>query len=263
MLYWYSGTGNSRHIAHRISSLIGDADCRFIPSELGVESKADRNISATEDCCRDMVGFCFPVYSWGVPPVVLKLIENIGTKIFEGKYVYAVLTCGDEAGLAATMFRKALERRGIQLNAAFTVIMPNDYVMLPGFDIDSKDLQREKLTAAEKRVIEIAGRLKERAKVEDVFKGPMPWIKTCIVYPLFRRWGVQPVRWEADAAKCIGCGKCVNVCPAGNIRLSENKRPLWGKRCYSCTACFHICPVRAIDYGCFSKGKKQYFCPEN
>lgn len=262
MLYWYSGTGNSRHVARMTAQLIGEGRCRFIPSVLGVDTKADTDLSVGDDLCGDMVGFCFSVYSWGVPPVVLKLVESLDVKAFEGKYVYAILTCGDEAGLAGDMFRKALAKKGVRLDAAFTVIMPNDYVMLPGFDIDSKELERKKLDAASARVAEIAGRLKARESVVDLFEGPMPWLKTRLVYPLFRRWGVQPKRWKVDTDKCIGCGKCVGVCPAGNVSLTDSRHPQWGRRCYSCTACFHICPVRAIDYGTFTKGKKQYFCPE-
>lgn len=262
MLYWYSGTGNSRAVATQLARLLGEPDCRFIPSALGVDTAADRNISAPGNAAADMVGFCFPVYSWGVPPVVLKLVETLPFETLQGKYLYAVLTCGDEAGLAAEMFRKALRRRGLMLSAVFTVIMPNDYVMLPGFNIDSKELQSEKLRKAEARVKEIAQRLESRETVNDVFQGSIPWLKTRLVYPLFRRWGVQTSRWKVDRAKCVGCGKCVVVCPAGNIRLTDTaKTPEWGRRCYSCTACFHNCPTRAIDYGTFTRTKSQYTCP--
>lgn len=267
MLYWYSGTGNSRKAAQILSQELEETDCRFIPSALGVDTEA--GISLTSSASRkqdDLLGFCFPVYSWGVPPVVLKLITGLDADIFKDKYIYAVLTCGDEAGLAKEMLDKALKKRGACLNGAFTVIMPNDYVMLPGFNIDCPELQREKLAKAVARLRDVSQRILLRENVTDVFRGPMAWIKTKAVYPLFKKWGVQTSRWRVNHDLCISCGKCAGVCPSGNVSLKvteglEKASPIWSKRCYSCTACFHICPVRAIDYGGFTKGKKQYYLP--
>lgn len=263
MLYWYSGTGNSRHVARCLAEALCESDCRFIPRDMGVKTDVslDLPLPSPKESCDDCVGFCFPVYSWGVPPIVLRLIETIESSVLEGKYVYSVLTCGDEAGLAGEMFRKALGRRGITLSAAFTIIMPNDYVLLPGFDIDSKQLEETKLHDSIPRMEHIIAAIRARKQVYEVHKGPKAWLKTTLVYPLFRKWGMQTKRWKVDTAKCISCGKCATHCPAGNITL-VNSHPQWGRNCYSCTACFHICPVRAIDYGRFTKGKQQYYFPE-
>ena len=60
---------------------------------------------------------------------------------------------------------------------------------------------------------------------------------------------------------CIGCGKCVSVCPLGNITLKD-KRPVWGKNCTQCQACICSCPVEAIEYGEKTQGKDRYICPQ-
>jgi ferredoxin len=236
------------------------------------------------------VGFVFPIYSWGVPPIVLEWIAKIPAEELDGAYIYAVMTCGDEAGDALRMLLKAFRKRSVKLNASFTVVMPNNYVLLPGFSTDPLELEDDKLSRSLERIREIADTVKSGAEVCDVLRGKWPRLKTALVYPLFRRWGVQPSRWRVDAAKCISCGKCAAVCPVENIRLgvasasdeisenvsvveerqekagkacpekrAEGKRlPGWGRKCISCTACYHCCPVGAVSYGSFTGTKRRY-----
>ena len=67
-------------------------------------------------------------------------------------------------------------------------------------------------------------------------------------------------RYESQTARagdCIGCGKCVELCPLNNIHL-ENGKPLWGKNCTHCMACICYCPKEAIEYGKKSRGKPRY-----
>lgn len=260
MIYWYSGTGNSRYAAERIAQLTGDTELRFIPSELGIKPYDSTKVFDSSNDS-DTIGFVFPVYSWGVPPVVLQMIERLDASNLKSKYLWAVLTCGDEAGRAAEMLCKAFQRKRLTLSAVFTLIMPNNYVMLPGFSTDSTELASNKIHAAKERLTHIAEAIKKKEVITDIHHGPWPRLKTCLVYPLFKHFGVQTKRWRVDTVKCISCGKCAATCPAANISLTDG-HPKWSKICFSCTACYHVCPRRAIDYGRFTKGKPQYFFKE-
>ncbi len=50
--------------------------------------------------------------------------------------------------------------------------------------------------------------------------------------------------------KCIGCNKCIDICPGGLIFKNENNKAFikYPKDCWGCTACLKECPVSAIDY---------------
>jgi len=49
-----------------------------------------------------------------------------------------------------------------------------------------------------------------------------------------------------DEKRCSGCGKCVDVCPAGAIAISQGTAIIDQERCSQCEACFHACPEQAI-----------------
>lgn len=46
--------------------------------------------------------------------------------------------------------------------------------------------------------------------------------------------------------KCIGCGKCVQSCPAKIIALIDRKAKPNLKQCISCFCCHELCPVDAV-----------------
>lgn len=48
-----------------------------------------------------------------------------------------------------------------------------------------------------------------------------------------------------DNAKCVGCGKCVKVCPFGGITV-ENKKAVSNDACTMCGACVESCPFGAL-----------------
>jgi len=254
MIFYYSGTGNSAYAAKEISRMTGDkSGAAYIPQAM---RHTHIDISAEEG-----LGFVFPIYSWGVPPIVLEFIGKLPARVFESRYLWAVCTCGDEAGAAMRKFAKAVKRAGgREPDLMMSLIMPNNYVLLPGFNVDTEEVANRKLSEAPYRLRAISELiLKKEPCVRDVHEGSMPAIRS-LAYPLFKRWGVNPRRWRVGDG-CVACGKCGRICPVGNITYGSEGRPVWGKNCLSCCACYHVCPRQAISYGNFTKGKGQYLFP--
>ena len=253
MVFYFSGTGNSTFVATTLANFLG-LKLNFIPDTdpAKVEQPEERIL------------FVFPVYSWGVPPLISKFIADLPESFWEnvrskGLLVDCVMTCGDETALAPEMITKDLKRAGVILNSVRSVIMPNNYVLLPGFDVDSKDVESAKLKACEGRILEIAQALGRGDKGIDVTRGNIAWLKSRIVFPLFKKWGIFPKQWHYTAS-CIGCGKCAKICPLLNVTM-QNEHPVWGTRCCSCLGCYHVCPVHAVEYGKETVKKGQYLFP--
>ena len=53
-----------------------------------------------------------------------------------------------------------------------------------------------------------------------------------------------------NKSKCIGCGKCRNVCPGTLIKLDASGKAYikYPKDCWGCTSCIKECPVYAISF---------------
>lgn len=250
MIFYFSGTGNSAKVAKEIGKAL-DEDVISVSNFKNIQPYRQGKT----------VGFVFPVHAWGPALQIVRFIENLDNNFIEeirkdNCPVWVVMTCGDETGNAPLIIKKLLKSRGLEVSGMWSVIMPNTYVLLPGFDVDSKELEKKKLSNLNDRINRITGSIKADKWEIDVFYGPMPGIKTNIVYPLFKRWGIFPKKWNVSD-KCIGCSLCSRICPENNIVMSEGK-PRWGGKCVSCLGCYHCCPVKAVNYGNVTKSKGHY-----
>lgn len=71
--------------------------------------------------------------------------------------------------------------------------------------------------------------------------------------PRFLRWAMPAAtRFAAPhpvirRAKCVGCGKCAEICPGHTISLANRKAYIDPAGCIRCFCCHEMCPAKAID----------------
>ena len=255
MIFYFSGCGNSKHVAETIAAGLND-NLVFIP-EAAREGRYEYELAEGE-----RLGFVFPIYSWALPQLVLDFVKKMTIKVGPSTgsgtlpYTYFACTCGDNCGLTEKVFRKAVEEKGWHLSACFSVQMPETYIGMPGFKLDTEKNAQLKIDRADDTMMRNIPRLIDNECFSEIVKGSLPWLKTYLVNPGFNKYATDDSKYCVSEA-CIHCGKCVETCPLKNITL-EDGHPKWHGHCTMCMGCYHHCPVNAIQYGKATVGKGQY-----
>lgn len=254
MIICFSGTGNTFYVAsklaerRRLDIFMLEGARLLKPSETEIETESPDEI----------VIWAFPTYSWGIPPVVVDFIEKFkaGEGLQSARH-YMLTTCGDDMGQTDYQWRKIMKNRGFKAVSAFSVIMPNIYVCMKGFDVDDPDLVRSKIDAVDSKLDRIVDSI-ENGGSDILTPGAFAWIKSKIIYPWFIRHEMSPKSFRPTNS-CTGCGTCSKLCPMENIRMTQTvdktTKPEWGSQCAMCLRCYHVCPHHAVAYGHKTDGK--------
>jgi len=256
MIFYFSGCGNSHHVAETLAAGLKDT-LIFIP-EAAREGRYEYTLAEGES-----LGFVFPVHSWAPPKLVMDFIEKLNIKVGPSTgsgtsfYLYFACTCGDECGLTEKIFRKAIEQKGWDLSACFSLKMPETYIGMPGFKLDTDENARKKIEATDATLARNIPRLLNKEYFTEMTIGKFAWLKSHVINNSFNKFATDDSKYLSTEA-CIHCGKCVEACPLKNITLEEG-RPKWHGHCTMCMGCYHHCPVNAIQYGKATVGKGQYF----
>ncbi len=256
MIFYFSGTGNSLWVAKQLGEAFQEP-LISVADELKQDKKEYRYTLRKGE----HVFFVFPVHSWGPALLIRRFIARLTLEGYAGHPIYSVCTCGDECGYTDRIMYRLLFKRNLLLSAGYSVQMPNNYILMDFdlFDVDPKPMEEEKLANAAGRIASITEAIRRSQEDPLYTTGPMPFVKSRLIYPLFAAFAHRTSFVAMDV--CTSCGLCQRVCPTHTITM-EDGRPVWGKTCVQCTACIHRCPVRAIEYGSFTWKKGRYHHPQ-
>lgn len=276
MIFYFSGTGNTRWVASQIADAIGE-ELLYIPDLI---RKEQYEYEWHEG---ERIGFCFPTHGWQPPGIVREFIRKLrlivpprpnGHPSYVGgekdthAFCWALTTCGDNMGEAMTILNKDLAKnpqlntsdgQPLQAETLFSVIMPESYVCLPFMKTDTEEKEAMKIELATQQLPHIIQMIKERRRgIEVLEKGATPRLYSYVIGGYFNKRMITDCKFTVDNDVCIQCGKCAKVCPVDNIKGTP---PAWihNGRCTCCLACYHHCPVHAINYGKITRQRGQYY----
>lgn len=188
----------------------------------------------------DRIGVVCPIYGHEMPAMVKEFLKKAQLNT---PYLYLILTYGDAHGGAAQIAEEYCDSIGLRAAYINTVLMVDNF--LPGFDMEEQ-------TAMDKKVEEQAARIKEEVESNKEYVQKAD-AKDKAAHKMYTDWVKHaPETIWADYVvtdRCIGCGICTKVCPAGCIHLESQHAVNTGKNCQACFACVQACPKKAILFG--------------
>ena len=249
-IYYFSGTGNSLHVARALQKRIAGA--KLVPI-VGLVDKESVTASG------EVVGFVFPHYASSLPKIVHAFIEKLD--LGSARYLFAIVTRGRTKTMAFVEIDEILKKKGRRLDSFFAITMPSGSEPLvkayPSRITEERILRLEsemltRLDSIQRTILE-----QETSREEDAGDGtpPPPFLVPFLplldaISPLLVRFG-KMVESTFDFycdEKCTGCGVCEKVCLAEKVQMMD-RRPAWQEavKCHGCFACLNFCPEESIQ----------------
>lgn len=241
-LYYFSGTGNSLHIAKELHKKFPDST--LIP----IISLLNKEIIKIE---AEVVGIIFPLYLTTVPKPVDEFIKKID--ITSVKYSFSVITRIGTFSVANVYIKKVLRKKGMWLDASFMVNMANNSPAGLKPFADQKWVQKiadDKVSALEEKVQQNLKIIVDKiTKREKIFSNGSASFLSNMLEPLMTKLtgkASASIPFYTDES-CTKCMVCENVCPSGRVKVVDEKI-IWDNavQCYYCYACFNFCPTQSI-----------------
>lgn len=241
MIFYFSGTGNSKWIAEFLAKKTNDEAFDLVKYKT-------KRIKISPDTKK--IGLVYPVYAFNTPVIVRKFAQRL--IIPKNVFVYAIANCASESGNSLQSLKKIFP-----YNSAYCLAMPNNYIL--GCGVDTPYEAEKKVLDAKLELVRIAKEINEE---KEVFEDKYSNILQRIVAPLSE--SIMKLLYNGAKnfkvnRECIACQICANDCPMDVIKMVDNK-PVWDPKatCILCLKCISYCPVNAIDYGDKTVGKARY-----
>lgn len=232
---YFSGTGNSRHVLDVFLKTYDETSKFFSIEDDGV-------LTAVKE--QEELVFAYPVQYSTVPKILRDFISE-NKDLWNGKKVFVIATMGLFSGDGAGVLARLLQKYGAEILGGLHVTMPDsigDEKVLKRSLRKNKELVRR----AEERVRKAAVCLRNGNPTKEGL-GPFSRMTGFFGQRLYfgNKTKTYSDKLKIDADKCVGCGKCVKLCPMKNIALAEGAC-VSGNRCTMCYRCVNTCPKQAI-----------------
>lgn len=246
MILYFSATGNTEYIAQEIAKRLDD-ECINLLDRV---KKEDYSVLHSD---KPFI-ICAPVYVCEMPRFMSKYLKK---QTFTGnRDVYFIFTSGGYCGISGQLAKSIFRKKKMNYRGHAEFKMPRNYVANDSYPMLSKEEIEERITNSYAQIASVVADIKSgnKLKARHIFL-----FETIITLPFNPVWCKYKLRAKDFYAtdKCVGCGKCVKLCPLNNVRL-EDKKPVWSDNCTHCMACIGNCPTRAIEYGTITQEKEQY-----
>lgn len=232
---YFSGTGNSKYC---IEKFLQEYDATGDAFSIE-DSQLLQQISHHND-----IVISYSVQYSNIPKMLKDFISS-NPSLWEGKRIFVIATMGLFSGDGAGILSRLLKKYGATIIGGLHIKMPDSIGDEKALK-RSLDNNRKLVHKADQKIIEAVGKLKN---------GTPPQEGIGVLYHLAGLFGQRLYfihktkrytdKLKINTEKCIGCGKCIHLCPMKNIVL-EHSIAVSGSQCTMCYRCVNHCPKQAI-----------------
>ncbi|MCP4021643.1 MAG: hypothetical protein GY729_07360 [Desulfobacteraceae bacterium] len=253
VILYYSCSNNTKQIARIASNAIEDKKWEVLLKPLN----ASESIQPSKGLDLLVVGV--PVHYWDIPQAALKMIQDLPT--FQNTYGFVFSTYGNcVCNPVPFHLSKALQAKNIKVLGGAQVLMPHtahtDHHTRLG-DIDTSfgkgEPTQQNLSKLQSALHCVKNKIEARQlpyfdvnKLKSLHtRGPLASLMNIMMTTNMRRQPMPHVLH--NKSKCKLCKKCLFVCDAHAIEMSEDKEVTIDKgKCNRCYNCIEQCTEKSL-----------------
>lgn len=236
VLYYFSGTGNTKLIAELIVSTLKDR--AYTPVLVNIE---DNEIPG-EHLDAELIGLITPIYAFGLPKNVEDFVSSLPRS--KKQKAFSVFTDAGCSGVAVLQVKYYFGRKNYNLLSATSLNMPDTWILV--MDSPSQadvDKAYDKAKTDVTCLFQNIESKNKRFSSLNVFLYVLLWVIYRLFYYIGRHTSGKAFTTND---KCTLCKKCANKCPSKTIKVKKSKL-YWSWNCYQCFRCINTCPHNAVE----------------
>lgn len=235
LIHYFSGTGNTYHMVNVIKNQLIERGYKV--NILNIENDSNKQVIDYE-----LHVFCYPIYGFGTPSIMLRYISNLNHS--RGSRAAVICTSAGEEGQALHHFRYLLSKKGFEVLWTEMVTYTHNFTQI--LNPQSKEAENKVFRQAEIKITEIINKICKNEgylKKRNIILLALYWM----VFTLFSKLARKLLgRMFIADDSCTSCKRCKKLCPAKAITMYSGK-PRWNLNCESCQRCINICPNKSIQ----------------
>lgn len=221
-LLYYTTTGNNLYIAKQLGGELLSIPQLMKNEEFDIED--------------DVVGIIFPVFFATSPKTLREFLQKADIK---SDYLFLITSYGPDGDQnALRIMKETLNQRGINVNYTNSVLMIDNF--LPVFDMaHEKEIKKDldvdsEIESIKNDILNRKEYIFDKKHFTDVEN-----IEEILETTMTSKYHIQV------GEECNNCRICTQVCPRGNIALTEENSVI-GDDCDFCLGCVQHCKVRNL-----------------
>lgn len=232
---YFSGTGNSRYALEVFLSKYDDSAKVFEVGDENVVSYIKEN---------EEIVFAYSVQYSNIPKMLKDFVEKY-QDLWQGKKIFIIATMGLFSGDGAGILARRLRKYGAEIVGGLHLKMRDSVADVKALK-RPLDKNKELVKDAEKKIDKAVWRMKNGNPPQEGI-GLLYHMAGLFGQRLYFRGKTREYtdKVKIDSEKCVGCGKCVKLCPMKNLSLEQDVAKAQD-RCTMCYRCINTCPKQAI-----------------